>query len=731
MENATSTAPRKQVQIYTDQNVYENIMTVINTHFLSVTSSSEIEQFFTYGKKLQSSKILEAYQSIVNMCLNTPYIEHVTLYHKKDDLLLDTDYGLCYDASSREELLNKSIPFSLYNRTSCDSLNQSIYLTSRNGLNHSGYSLTMLRAIPLYVGFENNTGYIAVSINKEQLLEDIKYRYSLQNGLIILDKEGMPLVEDPENDIVYEELVQITGEEAGKLYTTFSCSGREYTLITLQSEISGWTYLYYIPSDVLNADSIAAKQFVIVLAVLLILFSMVMIQIISDRVYQPLRNLRKKFDADSVWTEGADDITVMQDTFSFLESRIEDMKDAFSRNKNVLQYQCLLDILYDNHMSEDTVYEQLQLCGITFREPHFCLMIIEIEKVVFNSLTLEEREYMTVKLQDFVNDWYQKSVIQMTEAHPNNRIVALLNLSMAQYRELLDEEQKLIHYLQDRLHIAVNIAISESTEQLSGVRGLYPVVCDYLKYSFIYNYGNVFTYEKNALFEQNQLEVSLKEYQQLENLARNDNIEGFMQIVDDYITQIYAKNYSYHSVNVFLMQLYGITCRIGREFHVFEGDTERKNRIVHEFHHAVNLTQSVECIYMLLYAYRDLYHKKSDKSNVDLVKNIRDYICANCREEITLVSVAEHFHISTGHLSRLFKSINGENFSNFVVNAKLEKAAQMLVQERQTSVNEIAQELGYYSPAYFTRLFKGKYGVTPTNYRKNKHISPEEANLSP
>ena len=98
----SSTNVLTQVQIYTDQNVYENIMTVINTHFLSVTSSSEIEQFFTYGKKLQSSKILEAYQSIVNMCLNTPYIEHVTLYHKKDDLLLDTDYGLCYDASSRE-----------------------------------------------------------------------------------------------------------------------------------------------------------------------------------------------------------------------------------------------------------------------------------------------------------------------------------------------------------------------------------------------------------------------------------------------------------------------------------------------------------------------------------------------------------------------------------------------------------------------------------------------------
>lgn len=718
-----------QVQIYTDQNIYESIMAVINTNFLNITLTSDIEQFFNYGKKLQSSKILGAYQSIRNICNNSLYIEHVTLYHKKDDLLLDADYGLCYDATPREALLNKTIPFSLYNDVSTNSLNKYIYLTSRNGLKHSGYSLVLLRAIPLYADFGYNTGYIAVGVDKEQLLEDIKYKYSLQGVLMILDNEGLPLLEDTESFISYDELVQIIELDENKPYAAFSYNGREYSLIALKSETSGWTYLYCIPLDVLNADSIAVRQFVIVLAVLVILFSMVIIQIISNRVYQPLKNFRKKFDSDDIWLDDEDDIKSIQNTFSFLESRMEDMRDTFSRNKSILLYKSLLDILYGNVLSEDTINKQLQMCGITFQESHFCLVIVEIEKGIFSNLTLEQREYMTVKFQDFINDWYKDSVIQMTEAHPNNRIVALLNLNGMQYARLLDEEQRFLDYLQNNLHIAINIAISECTDCLMSVSSLYPKTCDYLKYSFIYNYGNVFTSEKNALFEQKQLEISLNEYQEMELLVRNDNIEKMMQILDDYIEQICTQNYSYHSVNNFLMQLYGIVIRIGREFHVFENEPEKKDKIVCEFNRAVNLKQSIECIYLLLCMYRDVHHKTGDKSNIDLVKSVVDYIYTNCHEEITLVSVAEHFHISTSHLSRLFKNIKGENFSTFVVNVKLEKAAQMLVEERQMSVNEIAESLGYYAPAYFTRLFKGKYGVTPVSYRKNRHNSLDRANI--
>ena len=54
---------------------------------------------------------------------------------------------------------------------------------------------------------------------------------------------------------------------------------------------------------------------------------------------------------------------------------------------------------------------------------------------------------------------------------------------------------------------------------------------------------------------------------------------------------------------------------------------------------------------------------------------------------------------------------------------KLKRAAQWLHTQPQLQVADITYKLGFSSPRYFTRCFKAQYGVTPTDYRKNKKAS--------
>ena len=51
-------------------------------------------------------------------------------------------------------------------------------------------------------------------------------------------------------------------------------------------------------------------------------------------------------------------------------------------------------------------------------------------------------------------------------------------------------------------------------------------------------------------------------------------------------------------------------------------------------------------------------------------------------------------------------------------------AVDLLVRAPEKSVMEIAESLGYYTPTYFTRLFKEKFGVTPSQYRKDTAGQP-------
>ena len=60
----------------------------------------------------------------------------------------------------------------------------------------------------------------------------------------------------------------------------------------------------------------------------------------------------------------------------------------------------------------------------------------------------------------------------------------------------------------------------------------------------------------------------------------------------------------------------------------------------------------------------------------------------------------------------------GLTFSSLVSEVRFKRACELLV-DRSRRIHEIATELGYSDPANFTRAFKTRAGITPTEYRKS------------
>jgi len=88
--------------------------------------------------------------------------------------------------------------------------------------------------------------------------------------------------------------------------------------------------------------------------------------------------------------------------------------------------------------------------------------------------------------------------------------------------------------------------------------------------------------------------------------------------------------------------------------------------------------------------------------------------------QISLESVAASLAVHAVTLSRLFKQQTGENFIRFVVREKMRQAAKLLA-ETDRKVGDIAGQVGYTDYRYFTLLFKQEYGLTPSEYRKQKY----------
>ncbi|NOY00383.1 MAG: helix-turn-helix transcriptional regulator, partial [Verrucomicrobia bacterium] len=69
------------------------------------------------------------------------------------------------------------------------------------------------------------------------------------------------------------------------------------------------------------------------------------------------------------------------------------------------------------------------------------------------------------------------------------------------------------------------------------------------------------------------------------------------------------------------------------------------------------------------------------------------------------------------HMRRALKAAEGQNFSKMLQEIRLGKACEMLGSS-EWSIAEVALEVGFGEQSYFSKLFKTKYGMSPSEYRE-------------
>lgn len=111
--------------------------------------------------------------------------------------------------------------------------------------------------------------------------------------------------------------------------------------------------------------------------------------------------------------------------------------------------------------------------------------------------------------------------------------------------------------------------------------------------------------------------------------------------------------------------------------------------------------------------------KESDeKINLNMIK-ILQYIADNLHNNITVNDVAKFAMINPKYFSYYFKKHTGLDFSNYIKNARMEKACDLLINS-DLKISAIAEQVSYKITSPFFKYFSEKYGMTPTEYR-NKY----------
>ncbi len=107
-------------------------------------------------------------------------------------------------------------------------------------------------------------------------------------------------------------------------------------------------------------------------------------------------------------------------------------------------------------------------------------------------------------------------------------------------------------------------------------------------------------------------------------------------------------------------------------------------------------------------------------TNVPAFDEMIAYITKHCGKKYTLEKLATQFSISPSHICGLFSKHYDSSLTVFLTNIRMKEAARLIV-GTELAFKEIAIECGYSDYFYFFRVFKGYWGISPTEYRSAQH----------
>lgn len=103
----------------------------------------------------------------------------------------------------------------------------------------------------------------------------------------------------------------------------------------------------------------------------------------------------------------------------------------------------------------------------------------------------------------------------------------------------------------------------------------------------------------------------------------------------------------------------------------------------------------------------------------DVGRELLNYIRGNLARPVTHKELEQVFSYHRSSINRILLEMTGMTLKNYQIDLRIKRAAELLKYSRKT-MGEIAEECGYAGPIFFSRQFKEKTGMTPSEFRKPK-----------
>ncbi len=192
---------------------------------------------------------------------------------------------------------------------------------------------------------------------------------------------------------------------------------------------------------------------------------------------------------------------------------------------------------------------------------------------------------------------------------------------------------------------------------------------------------------------------------------------------------IYWVHFSGHEIHTF-NRSFGIDAFEGPQQIIFNekglGLWDAMYRNLEMGYSTENLNNTNLCLYHFIatFLFPDKHINEKKQDSKDLITETILFMRSKLADKLTVEDFALKNNLSTSHFTYLFRKGTGMSPLDYFIHLKLQKAC-LLLHTTDVKIRQVAADLGYDDPYYFSRLFKKYLNISPKQYRFSGRNNPE------
>ena len=302
-------------------------------------------------------------------------------------------------------------------------------------------------------------------------------------------------------------------------------------------------------------------------------------------------------------------------------------------------------------------------------------------------------------------------------------ILFLIDCSMTIFQKLIqitDEAESFCRLARRVCQAVVTIGIGKACRSLTELPDSYQGAREAVSYRSLYGAGKAINITEIAPGEERSPDNTQKRLHQLFKAVKMGSPETVRAQAQACVEEMSAGGVSLSMHRFMVMELvsslyrFAISNRIETE-PIF-GEDEALFRNVTN----MDAGQLSEWLCTVARRMQDQLQMKREDGEQTFVTKAVEYVRDNYGDqELTIDKICGILGVSAAYFSTTFKKETGKTFINYLTDYRMEQAVQRLI-EKDEKTYVIAAQVGYADPAYFSYVFKKKFGVSPTRYRSER-----------